>query len=64
MENQEIILKCIEDNPGLTQAQITHRLEIPQSTRKYHLLVLGKKIELFLKNYLKFIILKMVLMIN
>ncbi len=43
MENQEIILKYIEDNPGLTQAQITHRLEIPQSTVKYHLLVLGKE---------------------
>ena len=35
LENQELILKYIEDNPGLTQAQITHRLEIPQSTVKY-----------------------------
>ena len=39
LENQEIILKYIEDNPGLTQAQITHRLEIPQSTVKYHCLL-------------------------
>ena len=43
MENQEKILQYINDNPGLTQAQITHRLEIPQSTIKYHLLVLGKE---------------------
>ena len=43
MDNQKTILKYIEDNPGLTQAQITHRLEIPQSTVKYHLLVLGKE---------------------
>ena len=43
MENQEIILKYIQDNPGLTQAQITHRLEIPQSTVKYHLLTLVKE---------------------
>ena len=43
LENQEKILKYIEDNPGLTQAQITHRLEIPQSTVKYHLLTLVKE---------------------
>ena len=43
LENQEIILKYIQDNPGLTQAQITHRLEIPQSTVKYHLLTLVKE---------------------
>jgi len=43
LENQEIILKFIQDNPGLTQAQITHRLEIPQSTVKYHLLTLVKE---------------------
>ena len=43
LKNQEIILKYIQDNPGLTQAQITHRLEIPQSTVKYHLLTLVKE---------------------
>ena len=43
MENQEIIFEYIQDNPGLTQAQITHRLEIPQSTVKYHLLTLVKE---------------------
>ena len=43
LENQEIILKYIQDNPGLTQAQIIHRLEIPQSTVKYHLLTLVKE---------------------
>ena len=53
MENQEIILKYIEDNPGLTQAQITHRLEIPQSTIKYHLLVLGKEDRIFSEKLFK-----------
>ncbi len=63
MENQKIILKYIQDNPGLTQAQITHRLEIPQSTVKYHLLTLVKEQRFSLKNYLKLIILKMELII-
>ena len=53
MENKEIILKCIKDNPGLTQAQIMHRLEIPQSTVKYHLLVLGKKNKIFSEKLFK-----------
>ena len=53
MENQEIILKCIKDNPGLTQAQIMHRLEIPQSTVKYHLLVLGKENRIFSEKLFK-----------
>ena len=43
LENQKIIFEYIQDNPGLTQAQITHRLEIPQSTVKYHLLTLVKE---------------------
>ena len=47
MENQELILKYIQDNPGLTQAQITHRLEIPQSTVKYHLLTLVKENKIY-----------------
>ena len=53
MENQERILKYIQDNPGLTQAQITHRLEIPQSTVKYHLLVLGKENKIFSERLFK-----------
>ena len=53
VENQEIILKYIEDNPGLTQAQITHRLEIPQSTVKYHLLELGKENKIFSEKLFK-----------
>ena len=53
LENQEIILKYIEDNPGLTQAQITHRLEIPQSTVKYHLLTLQKEDKIFSEKLFK-----------
>ncbi|MDC0217963.1 winged helix-turn-helix transcriptional regulator [Nitrosopumilus sp.] len=53
MENQEIILKYIEDNPGLTQAQITHRLEIPQSTVKYHLLTLVKENKIYSEKLFK-----------
>ena len=53
MENQEIILKYIQDNPGLTQAQITHRLEIPQSTVKYHLLTLQKEDKIFSEKLFK-----------
>ena len=53
MENQDIILKYIQDNPGLTQAQITHRLEIPQSTVKYHLLTLVKEEKIFAEKLFK-----------
>jgi len=53
LENQEIILKYIEDNPGLTQAQITHRLEIPQSTVKYHLITLVKEDKIFSEKLFK-----------
>ena len=53
MENQEIILKYIQDNPGLTQAQITHRLEIPQSTVKYHLITLVKEDKIFSEKLFK-----------
>ena len=53
MENQERILKYIQDNPGLTQAQITHRLEIPQSTVKYHLLTLVKENKIFSEKFFK-----------
>jgi len=53
LENQEIILKYIQDNPGLTQAQITHRLEIPQSTVKYHLLTLVKENKIYSEKLFK-----------
>ena len=53
MENQELILKYIQDNPGLTQAQITNRLEIPQSTVKYHLLTLIKENKIFSEKLFK-----------
>jgi len=53
LENQEIILKYIENNPGLTQAQITHRLEIPQSTVKYHLLTLVKENKIYSEKLFK-----------
>ena len=42
MENKEKILKHIKKSPGHTQSQITYRLDIPQSTVKYHLLQLIK----------------------
>ena len=53
MENQEKILQYIKKNPGHTQAQITYRLEIPQSTIKYHLLQLSKKNKIFSEKLFK-----------
>ena len=53
MENQEKILQFIQKNPGLTQAQITYRLEIPQSTVKYHLLMLMKENKIFSEKLFK-----------
>ena len=53
MENQEKILQFIKENPGLTQAQITHRLEIPQSTVKYHLQTLVKEEKIFAEKLFK-----------
>ena len=53
LENQKIIFEYIQDNPGLTQAQITHRLEIPQSTVKYHLLTLVKESKIFSEKLFK-----------
>jgi predicted transcriptional regulator len=53
LENQERILKYIQDNPGLTQAQITYRLDIPQSTVKYHLLTLQKEDKIFSEKLFK-----------
>ena len=53
MENYEKVLEHIKKNPGQTQSQITHRLEIPQSTVKYHLLVLGKENKIFSEKLFK-----------
>ena len=43
----------IKKNPGLTQAQITYRLEIPQSTTKYHLNELIKENKIFSEKLFK-----------
>ena len=53
MENQEKILQYIKKNPGHTQAQISYRLEIPQSTMKYHLLQLSKENKIFSEKLFK-----------
>ena len=53
MENQEKILDHIKKNPGHTQSQITYRLDIPQSTIKYHLLQLSKKNKIFSEKLFK-----------
>ena len=43
LDNQGKILEHIKKTPGHTQSQITYRLDIPQSTVKYHLLQLIKE---------------------
>ena len=53
MENQGKILDHIKKNPGHTQSQITYRLEIPQSTIKYHLLQLIKENKIFSEKLFK-----------
>ena len=53
MENQEKILEHIKKNPGHTQSQITYRLDIPQSTIKYHLLQLSKQDKIFSEKLFK-----------
>ena len=53
MENQEKILEHIKKNPGHTQSQITYRLDIPQSTIKYHLLQLTKENKIFSEKLFK-----------
>ena len=53
MENQEKILEHIKKNPGHTQSQITYRLNIPQSTIKYHLLQLIKENKIFSEKLFK-----------
>ena len=53
MENQQKILEHIKKIPGHTQAQITYRLDIPQSTIKYHLLQLTKENKIFSEKLFK-----------
>jgi predicted transcriptional regulator len=53
LENQEKILEHIKKNPGHTQSQITYRLDIPQSTIKYHLLQLSKENKIFSEKLFK-----------
>ena len=53
MENQDKILEHIKKNPGHTQSQITYRLDIPQSTIKYHLLQLIKQNKIFSEKLFK-----------
>jgi len=53
LENQQKILEHIKKNPGHTQAQITYRLDIPQSTIKYHLLQLIKENKIFSEKLFK-----------
>ena len=53
LENSDTVLEYIKKNPGLTQAQITYRLDIPQSTIKYHLLQLTKKNEIYSEKLFK-----------
>ena len=53
MKNQEKILEHIKKNPGHTQSQITYRLDIPQSTIKYHLLQLSKENKIFSEKLFK-----------
>ena len=53
MENQEKILDHVKKNPGHTQSQITYRIDIPQSTIKYHLLQLIKENKVFSEKLFK-----------
>jgi len=53
LKNQVKILEHIKKIPGYTQAQITYRLDIPQSTIKYHLLQLTKENKIFSEKLFK-----------
>ena len=53
MDNQKKILDHIKKNPGHTQSQITYRLDIPQSTIKYHLLQLTKENKIYSEKLFK-----------
>ena len=53
LDNQEKILKHVKKMPGHTQSQITYRLDIAQSTVKYHLLQLIKKNKIYSEKLFK-----------
>ena len=53
LDNQEKILKHVKKMPGHTQSQITYRLDIPQSTIKYHLLQLTKENKIYSEKLFK-----------
>ena len=53
MDNKQKFLKHIIKIPGHTQSQITYRLDIPQSTVKYHLLQLIKENKIWLEKLFK-----------
>ena len=53
LENSDTVLEYIKKNPGLTQSQITYRLDIPQSTIKYHLLQLTKEDKIYSEKLFK-----------
>ena len=53
LDNQGKILEHIKKTPGHTQSQITYRLDIPQSTIKYHLLQLIKENKIFSEKLFK-----------
>ena len=53
MDNKQKILNHIKKIPGHTQSQITYRLDIPQSTVKYHLLQLIKENKIFSEKLFK-----------
>ena len=53
MDNKQKILNHIKKIPGHTQSQITYRLDIPQSTLKYHLLQLIKENKIFSEKLFK-----------
>ena len=53
LDNQGKILEHIKKTPGHTQSQITYRLDIPQSTVKYHLLQLIKENKIYSEKLFK-----------
>ena len=53
MDNKQKILNHVKKIPGHTQSQITYRLDIPQSTVKYHLLQLIKENKIFSEKLFK-----------
>jgi predicted transcriptional regulator len=53
LKNQNTVLEYIKKNPGYTQSQLIYRLDIPQSTIKYHLIQLIKENKIFSEKIFK-----------